>query len=272
MTALAKQAGTCKWEKLRRVRYGDVLKLIRHRYGANGVPNDDAGRPDLMELLYLTSATPAGAEKKVRNCIEIFAPWMQGEEVEGLVQHLTLTPDYQKARTSEELGKVLHVTNAERERLRLWSIRPCDLTTEEFAEQSKARSQKRCEAKRRAQGMRSREEYLAELKARPKPWIAEGISRRTWERRLSRQQAATEESCRMVLTDMSQGLVETIVSKDRTHLATRSKGWTREKGLQGSVATGSPVATGSQNKGRVGNKEARVLSDHTMRHRRMIPG
>jgi hypothetical protein len=29
MTALAKQAGTCKWEKLRRVRYGDVLKLIR---------------------------------------------------------------------------------------------------------------------------------------------------------------------------------------------------------------------------------------------------
>jgi hypothetical protein len=32
--------------------------------------NDDAGRPDLMALLWLASAASAGAEKKVRNCIE----------------------------------------------------------------------------------------------------------------------------------------------------------------------------------------------------------
>ena len=31
-----------KWETVRRLRYGDVLKLIRYRYGANGVPDDDA--------------------------------------------------------------------------------------------------------------------------------------------------------------------------------------------------------------------------------------
>ena len=67
MREVAKPGDAGKWETVRRLRYGDLLKLIRHRYGANGVPDDDAGRPDLMELLYLASMAPAGAEKKVRN-------------------------------------------------------------------------------------------------------------------------------------------------------------------------------------------------------------
>jgi hypothetical protein len=70
---------------------------------------------------------------------------MQAEELEDLVRHPDLTPAYQKARSSEDLGRALHITNAERERLKLWSIRPCDVTAEEFTEQSKARCRKRRE-------------------------------------------------------------------------------------------------------------------------------
>src|SRR6187200_2144683 len=35
-----------KWELIRRLRYGALLKLFRHRWG-HVVPNDDAGRDDL---------------------------------------------------------------------------------------------------------------------------------------------------------------------------------------------------------------------------------
>jgi hypothetical protein len=96
MKPVAKPAEAGKWETVRRLRYGDVLKLIRYRYGTGGCPDDDAGRPDLMELLFLASMAPAEAEKKVRHAIELYAPWMQADEVESLIQHLSVTPDYEK--------------------------------------------------------------------------------------------------------------------------------------------------------------------------------
>src|SRR5262245_38377469 len=132
-----------KWETMRRLRYGDLLKLIRDRYGPRGVPDDDAGRPDLMELLYLASMAPAFAEKKVRNAIEVFAPWMQADKVERLIELIELTPHYQKARTAEELGRFVHLNNAERERLKLWRMKPVDLTAEELAKQAKERERAR---------------------------------------------------------------------------------------------------------------------------------
>jgi hypothetical protein len=158
MTEVAKLGGADKWETVRRLRYGDVLKLIRYRYGANGVPDDDAGRPDLMELLYLASMAPAGAEKKIRNNIELYAPCV---EVEALIQHLSVTPHYQKVRTAEELGRLLHLTNAERERLKLWRIRPIDMTAEQLAQQTKERERTRRAAQRRKKGIRTKEAYRA---------------------------------------------------------------------------------------------------------------
>src|SRR6476619_4386763 len=139
MSEIAKPLGACKWERVRRLRYGHVLKLIRHRYGASGVPNDDAGRPDLMELIWLASSAPTWADKKVRNCIELYAPWMDEEEKRDLMELVAMTPTYEKAKTSQELGDKLLLSNADRERLKLYSIRPCDLTPEEFDRQSKAR-------------------------------------------------------------------------------------------------------------------------------------
>jgi hypothetical protein len=97
MTVVTKSGESSKWETLRKLRFGDVRKLIIHRYGPAGCPDDDAGRPDLMELLYLASLAPAGAEKKVANLIELYAPWMQPDEVEALIQHLSLNPKLSKA-------------------------------------------------------------------------------------------------------------------------------------------------------------------------------
>jgi hypothetical protein len=233
MTEAAKPGDAGKWETVRRLRYGDVLKLIRYRYGANGVPDDDAGRPDLMELLYLASMAPAGAEKKVRNNIELYAPWMQTDEVEALIQHLSLTPHYQKLRTAEELGWLLHLTNADRERLKLWRIRPYDMTEEQLAQQAKKKERARKEAARRKSGVRTKEAYLAELASRPKPWVAEGISQRTWQRRQKKRRDCD--------TKMSRHESQTIVTKQRTQPATTEREVDARKGLQGSGATRRPV-------------------------------
>jgi hypothetical protein len=137
MTVVTKSGESSKWETLRKLRFGDVRKLIVHRYGPAGCPDDDAGRPDLMELLYLASLAPAGAKQKVANLIGLYAAWMQPDEVESLLQHLFVTPNYQKLRTAEQLGRLLHLTNAERERLKLWRIRPFDMTEEQLASQAK---------------------------------------------------------------------------------------------------------------------------------------
>jgi hypothetical protein len=231
MKSVPKPAG--KWERIRRLRYGHVLKLIRFRYGANGVPNDDAGRPDLMELIWLASSAPAWADKKVLNCIELYAPWMDDEEKRDLMELVAMTPTYEKAKTSQELGNKLLLSNADRERLKLYSIRPCDLTPDEFEKQSNARKKAARAAKRRRDGVKTREEYLAECRNKPKPWLAEGISRSTWERRR-----------RKVATDMTQGQGPTILTKRATHLASPTRGVEQQEGLQGSGATRRPVEQG----------------------------
>jgi hypothetical protein len=136
-----------------------------------------------MELLYLASMAPAGAKEKVTNLIELYAPWMQPEEVESLIQHLCVTPNYQKLRTAEELSRILHLTNADRERLKLWRIKPFDVTAEQLANQAKENERARRTAARRKRGIRTKAAYLAELASRPKPRITEGISQRTWQRR-----------------------------------------------------------------------------------------
>ena len=102
---------------------------------------------------------------------------MDEEEKRDLLELVVMTPTYEKAKTSQELGNKLLLSNADRERLKLYSIRPCDLTPEEFEQQSKARKKASRASQRRRDGVRTREEYLTECRNKPKPWLAEGISR-----------------------------------------------------------------------------------------------
>ena len=222
MSEVTRPAQTGKWETIRRLRYGDVLKLIRHRYGANGVPDDDAGRPDLMELLFLASMAPTGAEKKVRNNIELYAPWMQADEVEALIQHFAVTPHYEKLRTAEALGSAVLLKNVERERLKLWRLKPYDISNADLEAQAKDRERNRRASQRRKQGVRPKAEYLAELASRPKPWVDAGVSQRTWQRRL----------CRDASQEMSRCESETIVSKQRSQVATTERGESQGRGQQ----------------------------------------
>jgi hypothetical protein len=86
----------------------------------------------------------------------------------------------------------LHVTKAEWQSLNLRTIAPLDMTRNERKQERKLRNRLRMHHKRRREGMKSRAEYESNSLSRTKPWLAQGISRRTWERR----RKADEKACR----------------------------------------------------------------------------
>jgi hypothetical protein len=98
-------------ETLRRLRLGNLQKLFRHRYGPV-LPDDDAGRDDLYELLLPISVGPH-AEIKMPKAIEVWAPWMKQDEAEALIDRVNRTPIWDRKPDSAELGRRLRVTNAE---------------------------------------------------------------------------------------------------------------------------------------------------------------
>jgi len=220
-----------KWELIRRLRCGALLRLFRHRWG-HVLPDDDAGRDDLWLLVSNVSLAAAEPQKKMRHVIEMWAPWMSAEEREAYVKHVWGLDIYERTQTGLEIGKRLGLTNAERETLTLWPFLPIDKSEKEIAEQAKVRERERRARKRRERGVRSRKAYLAELANRPRPWIAEGISRRTWERRRKVTQGVSGDH-----GGASQGGSEIIVFKQRTHVASPNMRSLREEGLHEGVLT-----------------------------------
>ena len=88
---------------------------------------------------------------------------------------------YPRKWCTNTLGRLLRVTGVEWRMLRLRTIAPIDMTKEEGRAYSRQLYRERRRAKLRQV---SRAEYLAaNYLSRTRPWEAEGISRRTWERR-----------------------------------------------------------------------------------------
>jgi hypothetical protein len=173
-----------KFETLRRLRVGDLKQYCRHRYGAV-LPDDDAGRHDLLELLRPVSLGSAPA-RVIANTIQTWAPWMAQAEAAELIAQIQAMPRYERWPTDKTLGKRLNVTNAERNRLRLWRIHPVDMTDGQMAEQRKAKRKLRDRRKRQQAGRKPRDTYIAASLTKQGPWKAEGISRATWYRRQER--------------------------------------------------------------------------------------
>ena len=112
------------------------------------------------------------------NVIQIWAPWMLEDEANELIQRIDRIPPYLRYRSPEDLGQRFNVTNAERERLRLWLIAPVDVTQAELAEWRRIRRRESqrlyAQRKRREAGVRTRQAYLAASLSRQKPWEAGG--------------------------------------------------------------------------------------------------
>ena len=75
-------------ETIRRLRLGDLQKVLRWRYGPT-LPDDDAGRDDLR-LLLQTISMGQGDWTKLKNAIEVWAPWMNAGEALQLIDEVTI--------------------------------------------------------------------------------------------------------------------------------------------------------------------------------------
>ena len=183
--AVNKEAGQlpAKAETLRRLRLGDLSRLYRARYGPI-LPDDDAGRADLHDLLCLIS-TGANAEIKMPRAVELWAPWMSLDEVEAAIDYINRMPLQGRRLNPVELGRRHMVTNEQREALGLRQIAPIDMTAAQMKARRKARDKARQLARRRKAGIRPRAKYVAKSISKTKPWLAAGISRRTWYRQMA---------------------------------------------------------------------------------------
>jgi hypothetical protein len=167
------------WEKLRCLRHGCFKSLFADRYHTRGYyhfPDDDGGRDDLWLWVESTSLAQCKPREKMRHILDLWAPWMSPEERDAYVEHVWGLDFYQRIKSAKELGERLGVTNAERERLKLWQFKPIDMTDEELAAHRKRKNNER----RRTKRSQTRAEYLASCTG--KPWEAEGISRAKWYR------------------------------------------------------------------------------------------
>ena len=105
-------------EILRRLRLGDLRKLFADRCRGMILPDDDAGREYLRELLLPISLGPHearnrsggvvgiwGPTDRMRHEIELWAPWMSEDDTEELLIEINLTPVWQRKPTKRTLGE-----------------------------------------------------------------------------------------------------------------------------------------------------------------------
>jgi hypothetical protein len=182
-----------KDERMRRLRLGDLRRLIGDRCRGSVLSDDDAGRDYLRELLLPISLGPNEAVKRARAIevwgptdrmrreIEQWAPWMSEDEAAELIDEIELMPPWQRKPRARTLGERLQVPYGERARLGLRTIGPCDMTEAGMAAIRKQKDRRR---KRLQRQRRPRAEYLAAANlSRTKPWERDGISRAEWYRR-----------------------------------------------------------------------------------------
>ena len=203
-------------ERMRRLRLGDLRKLLRDRCRGPILPDDDAGREYLVELLLPISLGPNEAVKRSHAIeiwgptdrmlreIELRAPWMREDEAQALLNEIDLMPMRQRKPKARTLGERLQVFYAERSRLQLQTIGPCDMTDAGMALIRKQKKRQQDGLRRQLRGGQSRAEYLAaHTRSITKPWEQEGISRRTYYYRLKAGNCTSPHQVNLTKTELA---------------------------------------------------------------------
>lgn len=166
------------------LRIADLSTIFRSRWGTV-LPDDDSGRDDI-KLAVDHLAALAHPARAITKWLETWAPWLTLAEQRAVISEGIANQRNWKA---DALAWRLHLTREERTMLGITTIGAIDHGKAARKKLRKERERVRQEAKRRAAGALPRQEYEARSKQKAKPWIAEGISRRTWYRRQALRQS-----------------------------------------------------------------------------------
>lgn len=160
------------------LRLHDLAKIFRHRYGIT-LPDDDAGREDL-EIAVNHLANLARPRRHIANWIDLWAPWLTAAEQKEIVGAALANPQHYKA---DGLAWRLRLKAEERRMLGVTTIGAIDENKAARLKRRKMLDKQRKENIRRAKGAKPRKQYEAQSISKAKPWLAQGISRRTWYRK-----------------------------------------------------------------------------------------
>lgn len=160
------------------LRISDLSTLFRSRYGVV-LPDDDAGRDDIgLAIDHLAAlAHPA---KAITRWLETWAPWMTlGEQRQVISDGIAGQRNWK----ADALAWRLRLTKEERTMLGITTIGAIDHGKAARVKRRRLRDRERKAAQRKAAGAVPRQQYERSSTAKTQPWLAEGISRRTWYRR-----------------------------------------------------------------------------------------
>ena len=108
-------------------------------------------------------------------------------EAEAVIQEAEATP---KARKADDLARYLRLDYDTRQALGITMIGAYDADKRERRRRRRERDRQAKERRRREKGARTRAEYEAKSISKAKPWVTEGISRKTWYKRQKAAKAA----------------------------------------------------------------------------------
>lgn len=168
-----------------RQRLAEVTKLIDRRHGGRCDTDDgyaylEAALPALVELAGGFAAT--SFEAQITAWASFGVPLLTADEIATCIIAARKRSTHQRLHwTARELGELLRLSIAEREDLEIRMIRPAGMTDRQFADYTRARDAARKLTAARKAGSRPQ----AESAERQQPWVALGMSRRTYYRRLA---------------------------------------------------------------------------------------
>jgi len=186
MSDIKQRAAACKHvtHSPNNTRVYELSRLARHLFpdgqGDYTLPETSIGKHLAVALItHLARAGQRDSRWLFKFCADR-VPWLDPDNIDVT----TLLPD--KAQT---LGNKLELTAALRTRLHVTSIASCDQTPEQRIaaqkEQRRLRERERRQRKRIEANRMTRMAWLAaHTTSRDRPWIREGVSRRTYYRRL----------------------------------------------------------------------------------------
>jgi len=126
------------------IRLRELERIFQYRYGRL-LPDDDAGRDDLMLAAHHIAFVNGDVVAHIVAWARAWAPWMPKDQAEQLAKRVALAPH---KFTADILGWRLRLSAAERSALKVTTIGAFDMSKAERAEERKRKNREAKRAKR----------------------------------------------------------------------------------------------------------------------------
>jgi hypothetical protein len=158
------------------LRIGELKKFARHKWGHEIPEEAEGGRVWVRVLANSLAALVGDPKDRIRDAINLWAPWIDEDEVDEIVEMIDLSPTSYSA---DSVARAIELDSETRRHLNIRTIGAVDCLVDEREDLRRAKGRAR-EAKRRAK-MRVAKAHRMNL-SEVRPWDAIGISRSSFYR------------------------------------------------------------------------------------------